>query len=354
MKPELKRPLREKEIEIRNPNFRPGTTTVVKDVVFKFTQGKTKTAALGDMVCWLPAIKFIAENYNYVTGHLIVPPYFMDLALAVMREYPHWRVHTKIPERLDGCQMRQQTVDTVNATHMHLVDVGFIYFAMTLPPTPEVRNYLELDLEDVELPKIFGKRFGDEPYAVMTPGATSGNRTMPPDVYNAICDHLISKGVTPVHLGRTDMEHRLEQPRFNNGYDFTKGVNLVDRTTLMEAAKIISLSDMTLGIDNGLLHLAGMTDAAIIVGYTMAGPNQRRIYRKHGHTLELYPDKKELACFSCQEHVRFFSMHNFSNCIYKEEVPMCVKILTKESWIAGIDTLLDERRDKREEETFNF
>jgi hypothetical protein len=70
--------------------------------------------------------------------------------------------------------------------------------------------------------------------------------------------------------------------------------------------------------------------------------------------MELYPDKKELPCFSCQEHVRFFYQHNFTTCIYKEEVPMCVKILTKESWTAGIDMILDERREKREEETFNF
>lgn len=120
----------------------------------------------------------------------------------------------------------------------------------------------------------------------------------------------------------------------------------------MEAAKVISLSDMTLGIDNGLLHLAGMTDATIIYGYTMTGPNQRRIYRKHGHVMELYPDKKDLRCFGCQEHIRFFADHSFVNCIYKEEIPMCTKILTKESWIAAIDMILAERREN--EETFNF
>lgn len=342
----------EKIVEVRNPNFRPGTTTAIKEVVFNFIMADAKTAALGDMICWLPAIKFIAENYNYVAGHLIVPEYFMEVAQAVMREYPHWRIHTKTPERLNGRQQRRPTADTVNATHMHLIDVGFIYFAMMLPPTPEARFYPELDLEDVEMPKFLGKRFSEGPYAVMTPGATAVNRAMPPDIYNAISDHLISNGITPVHLGTTQLEHRPQGPRFDAKYDLTKGENLVDRTTLLEAAKIISQSDMVLGIDNGLLHLAGTTDAAIIFGFTMAGPNQRRIYRKHGHTMELYPDKKELACFSCQEHVRFFHDHNFTNCIYKENVPACTKILTKESWIAGIDMILSER--VKDEETFNF
>lgn len=352
-RPPIVKPKRERTVEIRNPNFRPGTTAELKDVVFNFMTSDAKTAALGDMICWMPAIKFIAETYNYVAGHLIVPEYFMDVALSMMREYPHWRIHTKIPDKLNGCQMRRPIVDTVNATHGHLVDIGFIYFAMTLYPPPDARNYVELDLEDIELPKVLGFRF-DESYAVMTPGATAGNRTMPPDIYNGIADHLLSKGVIPVHLGRTEMADRTHGPKFNTGYDLTKGINLIDRTSLLEAAKIMSLSEMVLGIDNGLLHLAGTTDAAIIFGYTMAGPVQRRIYRKHGHTMELYPDKSELACFSCQEHVRFFSMHNFTNCIYKEEVPLCVRILTRDSWTAGIDQILDERRVQREEETFNF
>ena len=342
----------EKIVEVRNPNFRAGTTTAIKEVVFNFMHEKAKTAALGDMICWLPAIKYIAETYNYVAGHLIVPGYFMEVAQAIMREYPHWRIHTKTPERLDGCQQRRPTHDTVNATHGHLVDLGFIYFAMTMYPPPDARFYPELDLEDVEMPKFFGKRFAEGPYAVMTPGATAGNRAMPPETYNAICDHLIAKGLTPVHLGTTQLEHRPEPPKFNEAYDFSKGENLIDRTTLLQAAKIISQADMVLGIDNGLLHLAGTTDAQIIFGFTMAGPNQRRILRRYGETMELYPDKKELSCFSCQEHVRFFNAHNFTNCIYKENVPLCTKILTKESWCAGIDMILNERRGS--EETFNF
>jgi len=93
---------------------------------------------MGDGIAFLTAIKWIAENYNYVFGHLIVAPYFMEIASNVMRSYPHWRVHTHIPDRLsNGFPLREQLL-VPNATAMHLVDLGFLIFAgiNPVPKTP--------------------------------------------------------------------------------------------------------------------------------------------------------------------------------------------------------------------------
>lgn len=319
---------------IDNPNFRPGTQTEAKEVVFSFMEAGKKTAALGDMICWMAAIKFVAEKYNYVNGHLIVPKFFIELATNVLREFPHWRVHSQVPDRLaDGTPLRMPVANPVNATMMHLIDLGFLYFCGMLPPEG-AKLYPRLDLEDIPSDDGLGS------YAVMTPGATAKNRAMPASVYNAVCDHLILKGITPVHMGVTNMSNRSIQPEFNSDYDFSKGVNLIDQTTLLSAAKIMEGAKMVIGIDNGLLHLAGMTDVAILYGFTMAGPEQRRIHRAYGHTVELYADKAKLPCLFCQEHVRFFTNHDFSNCIYKENEPACVKALNAESWITNIDTVL--------------
>ncbi len=321
---------------IENPNFRPNTKTEVKEVVFSFLMAGQKTAALGDMICWMAAIEFIAKNYNYVDGHLVVPKYFAELAANILKPYPHWRVHSKVPDRLaEGFPLRQPTVNPLNATMMHLIDLGFIYFCGRVPPE-DAKIYPVLDLDDIPSDDDLG------PYVVMTPGATAANRMMPALVYNAICDHLLGKGITPVHLGTTEMKNRLVPPQFNTDYDLSKGVNLINQTNLLRAAKIMQGAEMVIGIDNGLLHLAAMTDVTILYGFTMAGPNQRRIYRKHGHTVELYGDKKEIPCLFCQEHVRFFIDHHFTQCIYKENEPKCVKALNKESWIASIDTVLND------------
>lgn len=334
-----------KNVEIRNSNFRKGTFAEMREVVFDFRMPKEKTAALGDMICWLPAIRFVAESYNYVAGHLIVPPFFLDIAQTVMREYPHWRVHAKIPERLaNGFPLQQPHINPLNATMMHLIDLGFIYFAGTNPVPPEFDFYPELDLDDLERPAHIQI---DSKFAVMTPGATAKNRTMPPSVYNAICDHLLKLGLTPVHVGTAKMDHRVGlgiDPR----YDLSKGVNLIDRTTLMEAAMLMQDAEMVIGIDNGLLHLAAMTDTTILFGYTVAGPAQRQVRRRYGHTLELYADKEKLPCLFCQEHVRFFVDHHFTNCIYKENEPACVKALTAESWAATIDMALGENNGGKE------
>lgn len=201
-------------------------------------------------------------------------------------------------------------------------------------------QYPVLDLDDLELPSHLARPLGVDGYAVLTPGATAANRKMPASVYNGICDHLLSKGITPVHLGTSSMEYRELQPKMDEAYDFSKGVNLIDKTSLLEAALIMSDARMVIGIDNGLLHLAALTDVTILYGYTMAGPRTRQVRRPHGHTIELYADKEKLPCLFCQENVRFFMDHHFTNCIYKEHVPACVKALNVESWNANIDAAL--------------
>jgi ADP-heptose:LPS heptosyltransferase len=334
------------QVVITNPNFRPGTHTNLRDYLFKFTLPNEKTAALGDMICWLSSIKFVAEQYNYVAGHLIVPSWFMEVAANVMREYPHWRIHSDVPERFNsGTPMQEQLQNPANATMMHLLDIGAIYFAGVDRLPGEYRQYVELDLTEVALKKelVHRRLTPSEPikYAVLTPIAESSNRKMTADAFNAICDHLSKLGITPVFLGKTEMASR--ELSIDPKYDLTKGVNLIDKTTLLEAARVMEDALFVLGIDNGLLHLAGTTDVPIIYGYTLAGPDQRRILRKYGHTMEVYADKGKLPCLFCQEHVRFFFGHNFKECVYKENVPSCVKALNAETWIACIDDMLGEK-----------
>lgn len=326
-------------VTITNPNFRPGSTTDMKEFVFSMMMPKEKTAALGDMISWLPAIKYVAEAYNYVKGHLLVPDYFAEIARNVMSEYPHWRVHTKLPDRLaKGALLKQPLQHPINATGMHLTDLGFLYFVGIVPPPEGSRAYPLLNLEDVELRGEF-ESIGA--FAVLTPVATTSTRAMLPSQFNAVTKHLLSKEITPVFLGNYAMKDRQFLP-FNDAYDLSVGVNLIGKTSLLEAAKIMEASRLVLGIDNGLLHLAAMTDVTILYGYTMAGPEQRRIERTHGHTIEVYGDKEKLPCLFCQERVRFFVDHHFTNCLYKEREPMCVKMLTPETWCASIDMALAE------------
>lgn len=328
------------KVLVRNENFRANTQTEMKECVFSMMEIGKDSAAMGDMICWLTSIKFVAENYNYIQGHLIVPYWFIEVAANIMREYPHWRVHSRIPERLSsGAPLRCPSVNPVNATMMHLVDLGFIYFAGMLPPNDEARNYPELNLEDVGIHGAVADLKGN--YVVMTPGTTALTRMMLPSAFNGAVDHLLKLGITPVFLGTESMDRGKRPIAFNEAYRLDLGLNLIGKTSLMEAAKIMEGAKFVMGIDNGLLHLAGMTDVPIVFGYTMAGPNQRRIYRQWGTTVEVHADKKMLPCLFCQEHVRFFD-HSFTQCLYKEYEPMCVRALNADTWVANIDYTLRE------------
>ncbi|MCA9339388.1 MAG: hypothetical protein KDA17_00580 [Candidatus Saccharibacteria bacterium] len=327
------------QVNITNPHFRPNTLTDEKDIVFNFMLPGKPTAAMGDMICWLSAIKYAADNYNFVRGHLIVPNFFLGIAANVLHGYDNWEIHAdSVPKKLQGgLPLKQQVLHPINATGAHLVDLGYMYF-MNITTPVDGGLYPELNWEDtdVELPK----KLRGEKYVVMTPVIGAITRMMPAETYNGIVDHVLSMGLTPVHLGRRTMQGRNLVVR--EDYDLS-GIDLLDQTTLKEAAWIMKHALVTVGIDNGLLHLAAMTDASIVYGYTIAGPRQRRIRRRSGDTFEVFADKSEVPCLFCQEHVRFLVNHDFKNCLYKDEVPKCIEGIKKWQWVKAINMAI---RDK--------
>lgn len=344
MKREFKNPLYENDktlVEIKSPHFRPGTKTKKIEVVYDVRLPERTSAAMGDTICFMPAFEYIAENLNHIQGHLVVPDFFVPVAARIMEKHQHWKVYSEIPDRLlDGFPLKRQTEMPVNATGMHMIDLGFCYFVHINPVPEEYRRYPLLNMNGIKLKKeLVGLR-----YAVMTPVVEADTRRMEAATFNGICDHLNKIGVTPVFLGKTGMTERNQS--VDPGYDLTKGINLLNETDLLEAAVILDQSNFVLGIDTGLLHLAAMTPATILYGFTIAGPATRRVFRRFGHTAELYGDKEKLPCLFCQEHVRGFFNHHFTNCVYGEHVPQCVKMLNLQSWIATIDDVLNNKGSK--------
>lgn len=316
---------------IANPHFRPGTATETKEVVFRLREG-----ALGDYLCWLSAIKYIAEEYNYVHGILVSPMWFHQVSQNVLKPFTHWKCFAdKIPDKyLDGYPIRVPTIHPLNATMMHLVDLGFVYFAGLNPP-PEGRDfYPKLDLSKIKVPYMIR----NTKYVVFTPGATSKTRTMPAHIFNEIVAFVNGIGLTPVFLGVSSMSNGARNISFEADYNLNAGVSLINKTTILEAAKIMEEAQCVVGLDNGLLHLAATTDVPIVFGYSMVGPKHRRPRRPEGFIYDVTPDKKKLPCTFCQEQVRFFLDHDFENCIYQDFE--CLKSVSSEKYIEGIKEAL--------------
>lgn len=145
------------------------------------------------------------------------------------------------------------------------------------------KNYLQIkpefiDITEFNLPKN---------YVVIAATGVEPVRTMPVETANSIIDYVISKGITPVFLGKEDSNcgigsHAIKAKPIPLNYH--KGVNLINLTTLLESAKIIHESKAYVGMDGGLSHVAGCTDANIITGYTASNPNHVAPIRKGSQT----------------------------------------------------------------------
>lgn len=320
-----------------NPKiFRPGSKCKETVVNYLLTRG-----GIGDYICWMSALKWLATNHPQIVGRVYAPDFFIEIAENVLKPwFPRWKVYgakSFTQKKLESRPTYGPMQRPINGTGMHLVDLGFVYFTNNTTPA-DGRLYCQLDLATVEnvLPRHTPQNIF---YAVMTPGSTYANRTLPATAFNGIKDHLLSKGIVPVFLGKKDLGDQ-RKILFEDGYDYSGGIDLRDKTTLLEAAKIMESARLVVGLDNGLLHLAAMTDVPIIFGYNIASPEHRRPRRRKGTILwELYPDETQLTCTFCQSKMRFMFNHDFKDCLYKDN--LCLEALGQPApWIELIEKTL--------------
>jgi ADP-heptose:LPS heptosyltransferase len=62
---------------------------------------------------------------------------------------------------------------------------------------------------------------------------------------------------------------------------FEDVIDLRDASPLLESLKIINYAKFIVGVDNGLFHLAGLTQTPIVAGYTTVAPELRMPYRNN-------------------------------------------------------------------------
>jgi len=316
-----------KEVTTSAFGLRPGTTLPVVKNYFVFAG-----AGMGDFICYMPAMVWIARNCPWIEGGIYCPEFFIEFAENIMRPYG-WRAFdaAKIKETLPrgvvltgpGVAIEgKKNVQLLNGTGGHLVDVGHAMMVNRLPTSDFDRMYPQIRFSEEWLAPTEAKfrTFLGLPergqYVVLTPGGVSDNRTVPGEYWNPIIDHIKELGLTPVFLGRSQMSKHL-RVSFPDGCRYQDGLDLRDKTTMLEAAWIMQDAACVLGHDNGLIHLAGCTDAAIIASYGSVHPRERRVFRKHGKWIELFPES--LPCAGCQTHVKKLRFHSFKYCIYKKK-----------------------------------
>lgn len=287
---------------------------------------------LGDLIASLPAIKYILDNHKYVILNLFVHAYAIELCEKVFKDYNNIRISksTDYKNVVDiSLPCRSPYLHSLTIMSVHLTDFAFHSIVGTIP-LDEHKSYIQLEPINIKHLDLPAK------YATLTTGYTSKVREWNAKSINEVSDYLINKGITPVYIGKSIT------PAANNVFitgkfeaDYSKGINLIDKTTLFETHAIMDGGMVTMGVDNGLLHLNSCGRAKAIWGFTTVRPHHRLPY-KNGimgkDCLVLTPTKEELACTFCQSDMSFAAQgHVFIRCFYDDF--KCAELLTSDRWI---------------------
>lgn len=316
-------------------NFKPKTKTINLLLM---------DGGVGDHIYSLIAVNHILKNYHWIKPIVWLPDFLKDFAINVLPGDTEVKGMSEMRGQYDPNRTTKTTKWDGNTSPMkiHLVDYAFLRLCDE-NPTMEHKNSLIVDMS-----KIPHKDFNlPENYVVFTTGFTADVREWPAAEINKTADFVISQGLTPVYLGQTTTKTGVLnniKGTFKEEIDFSKGLNLIDKTSLLEAAYVMNSSRAVLGVDNGLIHVAGCTKAPIIAGFTTVSSKIRLPIRNDilGYNCYSVIPDEDLSCKFCQERTNFLYGHDYRNCLYKElpKRNACTTQMTGQKFIAELTKVL--------------
>lgn len=292
---------------------------------------------VGDHVSSLVALNHIIKNYPWITPLIWTPDFLTDFAKhllpkAIINNY------TSMARKYDSRITTKTTAwdGIISPMKIHCLDYAFLKLCDENPGV-EHKNFLQID------PSKINYALPDKPYVVITTGYTAAVREFPAEHINNVAKYLVDKGVTPVFLGQTSTatgaNHTIKGT-FASAIDFSIGINLIDKTALLEAAKIMSGAKAVIGVDNGLLHIAGCTNVPIIGGFTTVDPKSRLPVRNSilGHNYYAVTPDLTLSCSFCQVKTNFLYGHEYTKCLRQDAI--CTKQMTAAKFINHLEKIL--------------
>lgn len=335
----------ENTIEAAFPPYRRGTKIAKIKMALIYNAG-----GIGDYIHWTGAIKYAIDSNPHIEGYVVAPEYFYDLADLWLGNYSErFKVISHTGE-LKGNKLLEECAAIIpnnqqlaNACGFHLTELGFIYYTQKkhivkgYETIPIIKGN-EADISHFNLPKD---------YVVIPTEATSENRRIPSETINAITKHLISRGITPVFLGK----HKITEAYKASGdadINVRGTMDLREKTSLREAACIMARAKFVLGLDGGLLHLACCSMVPVIFAFTTVHPEFRVPKRQAGAKTTVVVPPENLECRFCNsgdphtlKAMSYVIGHDFKNCLYKDN--LCTKLIEARTFIPIIDKLLETK-----------
>jgi ADP-heptose:LPS heptosyltransferase len=255
----------------------------VKKILFDLSE----CYAMGDTLCSTPTLRKLYESYG---RKIVVVTHFPELfdsnpyvekvyhANTINLNYlkDQFIVHTtfdilgKKTER--WVEYKHACIDI---RQYHSISLGFMLSSVEMEC-----DYFPREFEPIEgLP---------EKYVLIHPVQTWANRTWSASNWMALTKKLNDLGIGVVSVGKDSSEEgffNIDKPTFN--FEIKKGLNLMNKTSLSQVWHLINNSTCFITMDSGLLHLAGTTDAEIIMLGSAIKPEFRKPYRNGSQDYKL-------------------------------------------------------------------
>jgi Glycosyltransferase family 9 (heptosyltransferase) len=322
------RPLVEPGTYGPDQNMREGTRLHRYFINFAFNEG-----GIGDYINYSVALIWLKKNVPWIDAQILVSRNFIPLFRHIFDQNGvDWPIiagetanqaieGTPVigPElRVDGRNMNPQLINPIGA---HLIDLGFAYYANKLPaPAGAMLPRISFDRSKIphKVRHLRGK-YVVFPMGTLTPSRfVSGEHIMPIVIF------VKDAGFTPIFIGKKNPVNNLSTV-FADDMDFTQGIDLREQTDLLTAGAIMHHSAAVVGMDSGMMHLASCTDAPVLFGYSIAGPDQRAPRRNWSKTYNMFVTKEELSCAQCQSNWKVMLGHTFHRCLYRDN--KCIDML---------------------------
>lgn len=292
----------------------------------------SNNSALGDTICTLPAVNHLKKG-GALAGICCSEQFAPIYRLFFPDDVTVFDVKTQKIEAT-GCLGRWTYVEFITTIQTHLVD----YSSMVLSDTIlKDRSYLKA-------PKL-KQDFVDEPFVLIGTNHTSDMKKFRGDCVIDVSKAVLDMGLRPVWVGKNYVcSMGLNHEVYIDG-DFLESppdgvLDLRNKTDVLELLALCQDAECVLGMDSGVIHLAGLTDTPIVCGYSHKDPWYLMPIRDNQLGKNVYsvtpPESSCRFCMTCQ----VMPAQNFANCARGDL--QCIDNITAEMFISQLERALNE------------
>lgn len=292
------------------------------------------SAAVGDLIASAPSIKYAIDNFHKKAE------YFVGI-------HEHFKCLFPFVPEDRFLEVKVDYDKSFAVRHLNMLGVGGMNCKLT-PSRLKLTDYASIGLlgrtmpdyqaKYIPLPKVDVTHFGVDfsKAVILITTFRDKQRSILGSELVKIAEYVQAKGLTPVYVGKTGAISIWKNNLAKTDFEYPSfGVDLMNKTSLLELASIMGQAKAVVGMDSGPVHLAFTTDVPVVCGFTTVAPELRIPYRGLAKTEAVVPN---IACTFCESNWSL-NTWNFNNCPRKMELAECVTKMSADKFINALNKL---------------